>query len=136
MCNISTKTYLKQIKHIEDLVKEDFDEKTFLTKFLKPLGNDVAAIGSAPTALFCFLKAQNQIDGLCDTNAFQRTLELAMMFGGDADTIMSMAGAIAGAFYGETAIPEYLVNLCEGVQDAQTQAEMLHELVTSENGKV
>jgi hypothetical protein len=28
-----------------------------------------------------------------------------MTFGGDSDTICSMAGALAGAFYGESAIP-------------------------------
>ena len=39
---------------------------------------------------------------------FERCLKLAMLFGGDADTIMSMTGAIAGAYFGESAIPDYV----------------------------
>ena len=39
---------------------------------------------------------------------FERCLQLAMLFGGDADTIMSMTGAIAGAYFGESAIPDYV----------------------------
>ena len=39
---------------------------------------------------------------------FERCLQLAMLFGGDADTIMSMTGAIAGAYFGESGIPDYV----------------------------
>jgi ADP-ribosylglycohydrolase len=37
----------------------------------------------------------------------------AIMLGGDTDTIAAMAGAIAGAFLGETAIPQRFVEAME-----------------------
>ena len=122
------RTYSKQLKSIDRLLGEVYNEET-IANAVKILGNDIAAIRSAPTALFCFLKAQDPIDGFCETNPFQRTLELAMSFGGDSDTIMSMAGAIAGAYYGEKNIPQYLIALCEGVKDAQNQAEEIYRLL-------
>ena len=116
------KTYVQQLESISNLLNDKHMEDN-LVDLVKTLGNDIAAVRSAPTALFSFLKAQEPIEGFCEANAFQRTLELAMSFGGDTDTIMSMAGAIAGAYYGESNIPKYLINLCEGVEDAQKQAE-------------
>ena len=59
-----------------------------------------------------------------------RTLRLAYSYGGDTDTIGSMAGAIAGAFCGAGAIPPRLARQCEGVEDAARQAEELHRAVT------
>ena len=53
-----------------------------------------------------------------------------MMFGGDADTIMSMTGAIAGAYFGESGIPDYMKRISEGVDNAMRQADQLHKLVT------
>ena len=53
-----------------------------------------------------------------------------MSFGGDSDTIMSMAGALAGAYYGEKDIPNYLICLCEGIGDAQKQADELYSLIS------
>ena len=122
------RSYVQQLKKIETLLDEDYNEQ----KFVEMLGNDIAAIKSAPTALFCFLKAKNEIDGFCETNSFQRTLELAMSFGGDSDTIMSMAGAIAGAYYGEKNIPQNLINICEGVSDAQYQANEIFKLLNQD----
>ena len=128
--NEFNRTYLQQLKSLERLLEETYSEDNSIT-FVKTLGNDVAALRSVPTALFCFLKAQNTVEGFCDTNPFQRTLELAMSFGGDADTIMSMAGALAGAYYGEKDIPNYLINLCEGIKDAQNQADEIYNLISS-----
>lgn len=39
------------------------------------------------------------------SNNFAKTLALAFSYGGDCDTIGTMAGAIAGAFYGYNSIP-------------------------------
>ena len=119
------RSYVRQLKKIQTLLDENYDEQ----KCVELLGNDIAAIKSAPTALFCFLKAKNSVNGFCETNSFQRTLELAMSFGGDSDTIMSMAGAIAGAYYGEKNIPQNLMNICEGVGDAQYQADEIFKLL-------
>ena len=64
-------------------------------------------------------------------NAFERTIQYAISLGGDTDTIATMAGAIAGAYYGLEGIPTYLYQSCEGATDALTQAEQLWNLSNS-----
>ena len=54
-----------------------------------------------------------------------RTLRLAYSFGGDTDTIGSMAGAIAGALCGASAIPARLAEQCEDSALVMDQAERL-----------
>ena len=57
-------------------------------------------------------------------------LLLGLLFGGDSDTICSMTGAIAGAYFGESGIPEHMKRISEGVDNAIRQADQLHKLVT------
>ena len=121
-------SYGDRVKSIEKLLKKPHSNK----EAIQTLGNDIAAINSVPTAVYCFLRGQDPVEGL-SSNAFQRTLELAMGFGGDTDTIMSMAGAMAGARYGRRGIPDDLVKICEGVDDADDQAEKLHKFVMATN---
>ena len=51
-------------------------------------------------------------------NPFERTILHAISLGGDTDTIATMAGAIAGAYYGLNRIPLAWITACEGSQDA------------------
>lgn len=104
-----------------------FETEKSVEEALPLLSNDIAAARSMPTALFSFLKAEGQVAGLCKSNSFQRTLEVAMMFGGDSDTIMSMAGALAGAKYGLSSIPETLKIISEGHEEAEHQAQQLFD---------
>ncbi len=60
------------------------------------LGNRVAADRSVLTALYCFLLAED----------FTEAVLRALRIGGDADTIAAMAGALAGARFGLSGIPE------------------------------
>lgn len=53
-------------------------------------GFDVSAIGSVPHAIASFLRSRDWEDAV----------RIAISLGGDADTMASIAGAIAGAFYG------------------------------------
>ena len=69
------------------------------------LGNDVSAVDSVPTALFCYLRGMNGHHdnghdhgtdggdhGISDHgNVFERVLVTALRMGGDTDTIASMA---------------------------------------------
>jgi ADP-ribosyl-[dinitrogen reductase] hydrolase len=55
---------------------------------------DVSCEGSVPEAIICFLEG----------TSFENTIRLAVSLGGDADTMASIAGAIAEPFYKE--IPE------------------------------
>ena len=95
----------------------------------RELGNNVAALTSVPTAIYCAERAREKIPGLADVCEFTRALQLAYTFGGDTDTIGSMAGAIVGARIGAARIPDKLKVLCEGVDHAEKQADLLHKLV-------
>ncbi len=59
------------------------------------LGNGESCLESVPTAIYSFLA----------TRDFRSAVLYAVSLGGDADTIGSMAGAIAGACYGVEGIP-------------------------------
>ena len=60
------------------------------------LGNGIEAFRSVPTALYAFLR---------HPHSFAGAVLYAIRAGGDADTIASMAGALAGAYLGEEAVP-------------------------------
>jgi poly(ADP-ribose) glycohydrolase ARH3 len=60
------------------------------------VGNGVAAAQAVPAAIAAFLAAAGEVEA---------TLGLALMIGGDTDTIAAMAGALAGAYCGEEALP-------------------------------
>ena len=123
-------TYVKKVKKMDAFFEHKEDD---IKLMIDILGNDVAALGSVPTAVFAFLAGIQNISlpaGLeTSENPFERTLQFAMCFGGDADTIMSMAGALAGAYYGESGIPDYMKIISEGVDNAVRQADQLHKLV-------
>ena len=95
----------------------------------RELGNTVAALTSVPTAIYCAERAREKIPGLADECEFTRALQLAYTFGGDTDTIGSMAGAIVGARIGAARIPVKLKILCEGFDHAERQADLLYKLV-------
>lgn len=63
-----------------------------------------------------------------DNNTFIRIIRYSILLGGDTDTIASMAGSIAGAYLGFSAIPQVFASCCEGFQDACDQADELHQV--------
>lgn len=111
---------------INDLL--DRDEPLETKSLVEALGNDVSALNSVPAAIFSFVKEAFEAT-TNDENPFLRTLKTALRFGGDSDTIGSMAGAIAGAKYGRSAIPDQLAKICEGVEHAEEQADEIYQLV-------
>ncbi|CAG2056041.1 unnamed protein product [Timema podura] len=62
---------------------------------------------------------------------FRRTLQYAISLGGDTDTIASMAGAIAGAFYGYEAINTSLQKHCELLDQVVKYADDLFKLISA-----
>ncbi|KAG8225774.1 hypothetical protein J437_LFUL005733 [Ladona fulva] len=93
------------------------------------LGAGVSALTSVPTAIFCFLRAQQgPIHEINTESAFRRTLQYAISLGGDTDTIASMAGALCGAFlgYDGVSISKNLIKHCEGSEEMLNLADRLY----------
>ena len=77
---------------------------------IEALGNGVLALDSVPIALWC---------GLRDVPAREALLD-AVGFGGDADTIGAMTGALLGAGLGETGLPvEWVAKLENGPREGR-----------------
>ena len=80
------------------------------------LGNGIAALDSVPTAIYAFLR---------HSTSFETAVRYAISLGGDTDTIACMAGALAGAYLGEAAIPPGWRERVEGVAQLQELADSL-----------
>ncbi|XP_049827573.1 ADP-ribosylhydrolase ARH3-like [Schistocerca gregaria] len=117
--------YQKQLSVALDLLDADGSPDDINTKVCDLLGTNIAALYSVPTAVFCFLRALRPIPDIETENPFRRTLQYAISLGGDTDTIASMAGAIAGAYYGQSAISESLQRHCEGHVEVMDLADRL-----------
>ncbi|XP_014677237.1 PREDICTED: poly(ADP-ribose) glycohydrolase ARH3-like isoform X2 [Priapulus caudatus] len=95
----------------------------------------IAAHRSIPTAIYCFLRCMEPVEDLRNIdhgNALARTVLYAISLGGDTDTIASMAGSIAGAYYGIESVPSMWQDRCEGVECATSQAKELYHLATGD----
>lgn len=79
-----------------ELAENLLSEKLERSKIASKLGNSIEAFNSVPAAIFSFL---------AKLGSFKESVIYAVSLGGDADTIGSMTGAIAGAYYGYEAIP-------------------------------
>jgi poly(ADP-ribose) glycohydrolase ARH3 len=64
-------------------------------------------------------------------NPFRRTIQYAISLGGDTDTIATMAGAIAGAYYGYSTINENIQKHCDGTEQFIEYADKLHTITAS-----
>ncbi|KAG0722445.1 Poly(ADP-ribose) glycohydrolase ARH3 [Chionoecetes opilio] len=148
-CVIFIENLIKKMKKVEQLTKDDIideGEEPFvyvkkLEKVLEllerkesidrdqvedELGVNISAHESVPTAIYSFVRASYPIPNIEAENEFQRTLHYAISLGGDTDTIASMAGSIAGAYYGMEKIPENLQRHCEALSEAVEQADQLN----------
>ncbi|KAF2360533.1 ADP-ribosylation/Crystallin J1 [Trinorchestia longiramus] len=123
----SRKGFVHKLRVLQDLLGRGDDVSRGEIK--ETLGNDISAIRSVPTAIYAFLRALQPIDGIESDSGFLRSILFAISLGGDTDTIASMAGAIAGAFHGSQAIPEFLGRHCEAWQAMEDHAEKLHGIV-------
>ncbi|KRY65750.1 Poly(ADP-ribose) glycohydrolase ARH3 [Trichinella pseudospiralis] len=88
--------------------------------------NGIAALDSVPAALFSFIKCIKPVDEISMSNPLQRTIAYAISLSGDTDTIATMAGAIAGALYGDVNIPDALYNAMEGSEFYSKIALKMH----------
>ncbi|XP_067867420.1 ADP-ribosylhydrolase ARH3 isoform X2 [Heterodontus francisci] len=110
--------------------------KTFLSRtdvskeeVVNELGNGIAAFESVPTAIYSFLRCMDPDPEIPEKyNGLERTIIYSISLGGDTDTIATMAGAIAGAYYGKDLIPESWQKSCEAYKDADYFGSKLCDL--------
>ncbi len=109
----------------------------------------VKSYESIPVALFAFMVAvnnscANEVDSkLRRNNTFEcyghieRVILYAISLGGDTDTIASMAGSIAGAYFGLDATKtENVFKSCESYDDAIMFADELFNLSVDNKSKI
>jgi len=80
------------------------------------LGNGTAAHEGIPFALGCFLRSPED---------FAEAVLPAVRHGGDARAVAAMAGALCGAYIGESGIPERFLERLPGRQDLNDAADRL-----------
>jgi poly(ADP-ribose) glycohydrolase ARH3 len=80
------------------------------------LGTGIEAFEAVPMALYCFLRHRD---------SFADCVHHAVFIGGDTDTIACMAGSLAGAYLGETAIPPRWI---EAVREEQYPPARIRQL--------
>ncbi|XP_001380688.2 ADP-ribosylhydrolase ARH3 isoform X1 [Monodelphis domestica] len=122
--------YLNKLKKIGEFLEQGLMTKE---EVLSELGNGIAAFESVPTAIYCFLRCMAPDPAIPATfNSLQRTLIYSISLGGDTDTIATMAGAIAGAYYGMEQVPESWQQSCEGYEETDVLARNLHQLFSKD----
>lgn len=102
-------------------------------EIIERLGNGFKAIDSVPTAVYSFLFA-SKCDMLPEMSTsikspVLRTIFHAVSLGGETDTLASMAGAMAGAYWGYSQIPAEILRVCEGSADILKLADELFNVI-------
>jgi len=88
----------KSKEFIEKYVSSYYDIDLDYDELVKNYQYDVTSKGTVPVAVFCFLISED----------FEDAIRTAISIGGDSDTIASITGAIAEAYYKE--IPKYMID--------------------------
>ncbi|XP_045584021.2 ADP-ribosylhydrolase ARH3 isoform X1 [Procambarus clarkii] len=121
--------YVKRLEKVLELMEHG--DSVSRERVEDELGVYISAHMSVPTAIYSFVRATTPIAEIETENEFQRTLQFAVSLGGDTDTIASMAGSIAGAYYGISKISANLQRHCEALSDAVRQADDIFSLCGS-----
>ena len=128
---------IEVIKRYLDLYENQTLDTTQMTVLRSELGNEIAAHRSVPLSLFLFLFTLNKKltiehpeSGPQELPPFCNAIFHAILFGGDTDTIASMCGAIAGAFYSsdEDQIPASWIAACEDSETFIKRADDIFHL--------
>ncbi|XP_060530838.1 ADP-ribosylhydrolase ARH3-like [Cylas formicarius] len=116
--------YQDKLNVIEQLLKKRYSAELD-AQVISLLGHGISAYESVPTAIYCFLRAQNSIPGIDTDNKARRAIQYAISLGGDTDTIGCMTGAIVGAYLGHEGFNERLLKRCEDYSQIVRMADDL-----------
>ena len=105
--------YQEKLKKIVQLLHDGCSRQAVI----EHLGNGPTAIASVPTAIYAFLAHRD----------FKSAVQYAVGLGGDADTIGSMTGAIAGACFGIEGIPSQWRETVENRDNLEVLGKKLWE---------
>lgn len=132
--NMTKSSYVRKLQEMRQLLKSS--SVVSAERVVDVLGHFVSAYGSVCTAIYSFLRSAKDdaaaiSAGNNSESPVQRAIRYAISLGGDTDTIASMTGALAGAYYGHEAVPAALLAHCEaeGVQRAIELADCLYQTV-------
>ncbi|KAK2843281.1 hypothetical protein Q7C36_011496 [Tachysurus vachellii] len=132
--NLAEFPYCARLHRVKELMEKN---SVSIEEVILELGNGIAALESVPTAIFCVLHCLEPREGLPEHyGGLERTIAYSLALGGDTDTIACMAGAIAGAHYGISAIPQSWLKRCEGAEEAHHLAERLYKLYITQTEEV
>lgn len=115
----SVNDYHMKIEQIPALLKA----QSTPVEIARILGNDMLALESVPTALYCFLRSPE---------SFEEAIKFALAVGGDTDSIAAMTGALSGAYLGATAIPQPWLDCAEASEKVRMLGEQIHALAHSD----
>jgi len=117
---VKSKVFKRKLYAMKNLLSKSSSKKMVV----KQLGVGIEAFNSVPTAIYAFL---------INEESFKKSVIYAASLGGDADTIASMTGAIAGAYHGVESIPEEWLNKLENQRYIRELAEKLYLIQASHN---
>jgi len=95
----------REISRVRSLAADDLDGA--IREIIAAFSRDVSAPGAVPAALAAFVLVHRM------KGAFPDVVMAAVNAGGDTDTIGAMAGAVAGAFWGQASIPRQWLDVME-----------------------
>ncbi len=120
---LETRPYYNERYERDALVRRLTEDLPFYIEWspeyvLSQWGNGPYVLESLSFALYCFLRSPDD---------FAEVLRTAVNYGGDTDTIASMACAMAGAYQGVAAIPQNLSAGLEFKDELQDLAEQMYQ---------
>lgn len=109
--------YSKQLEIMKEMLLNTYEDAP-PERVAAVLGNEITADRSVPAALYAFLRSARPLTGYKTSNGFVRALFFAISMGGDTDTIATMTGSIAGAYYGIFRVPTTMQGYCQAEEHA------------------
>jgi poly(ADP-ribose) glycohydrolase ARH3 len=113
--HVTTSEFHEALEGVQDVARAGASPR----EIAAPLGADITALGSVPTAVALFLSSPDDLEA---------ALISAILAGGDTDTIASMTGAITGARTGHAGLPSRLTSRLENADELANLADALASL--------